>query len=245
MASRRAEEATTSEGGKGRILVVEDDVETRGLLRAALQEHGYAVQAVGQAADADRAARGGGVDAVVLDVWLPDGDGTTLCRAWRLAGLSLPILMLTARTDVAARVDGLDAGADDYLGKPFAMAELRARLGALLRRGRRPLRQHVLRRGPVVVDFARRQAWVAGHEVPVTRRELAVLERLAEQPGQAVSREDLLESIWGEATAEAGASLEVMVARLRRKLDPEGALRLIRTVRGFGYALASADEAAP
>ena len=86
---------------------------------------------------------------------------------------------------------------------------------------------------------------MAGHEVPVTRRELAVLERLAEQPGQAVSREDLLESIWGEATAEAGASLEVMVARLRRKLDPEGALRLIRTVRGFGYALASADEAAP
>lgn len=244
MAGNRAEEGATSEGGKGRILVVEDDVETRGLLRAALEERGYAVDAVGLAAAADRAVRAGGADAVVLDVWLPDGDGTQLCRAWRRAGLSLPILMLTARTEVAARVDGLDAGADDYLGKPFAMAELRARLGALLRRGTRPLRQHVLRQGKAVVDFARRQAWLDGREVPVTRRELAVLERLAEQPGQAIPREDLLESIWGEATAEAAASLEVMVARLRRKLDPEGGGRLIRTVRGFGYALASGEEEA-
>src|SRR5262249_50765172 len=157
----------------------------------------------------------GEIDAVVLDVWLPDADGTSLCRAWRLAGLSFPIIMLTARTEVAARVAGLDAGADDYLGKPFAVAELRARLSALLRRGGRPRRGRRAGHGSILVDFARRQVWDAGRGVPVTARELAVLERLAEERGRPVSREDVLRSVWGEATADSGASLEVMVARLR------------------------------
>jgi two-component system OmpR family response regulator len=218
--------------------VVEDDEETRGLLAEALANYGYAVLPVGRAEAADHAARSGAADAIVLDVWLPDADGMDLCRSWRRAGLGVPILMLTARTDVAARVSGLDAGADDYLGKPFAMAELRARLGALLRRGRRPLREQAFRRGVIVVDFARRQAWVSGREVPITRRELEVLERLAEHAGHPVSRDDILEDVWGEATPEAAASLEVIVARLRRKLDRPGEPALIRTLRGYGYALA-------
>jgi two-component system OmpR family response regulator len=220
-----------------RVLVVEDDGETRDLLRDALGAFGYAVVAVGRGEAADEVVQGGGADAVVLDVWLPDHDGMDLCRLWRRSGVGLPILMLTARTQVAARVAGLEAGADDYLGKPFAMAELRARLSALLRRGRRSLREERFVRGAVAVDFARRQAWVGQREVPITRRELAVLERLAEDGGRPVSRDALLEEIWGEVTREGAASLEVIVARLRRKLDRPARRGIIRTVRGYGYAV--------
>lgn len=225
-----------------RVAVVEDDREMRELLRDAVGNQGYAVTAVGTAAAAETVVLGGEVDAVILDVWLPDADGVDLCRAWRRTGLRIPILMLTARTDVAARVSGLDAGADDYLGKPFALAELRARLAALLRRGGRPLRGEIFRRGAVTVDFGRRQAWVAGQEVAITRRELEVLERLAEAGGRAVSRDDLLQDVWGESTREAAASLEVMVARLRRKLERPGGSALVRTVRGYGYAIVSGED---
>jgi two-component system, OmpR family, response regulator len=229
--------------GRVRVAIVEDDREMRGLLREALGHEGYAVTAVGSGAAASEAVRGGDVDAVILDVWLPDADGVELCRAWRRSGLRIPILMLTARTDVAARVAGLEAGADDYLGKPFALAELRARLSALLRRGPRPLRGEIFRRGPVSVDFGRRQAWVGGQEVAITRRELEVLERLAEAGGRAVSRDDLLQDVWGEATRETAASLEVMVARLRRKLERPGGSPIVRTVRGYGYAVVSGEDA--
>ena len=232
-----------SDSRRVRVVIVEDDREMRELLREALGNQGYVVTAVGSGAAADEVVLGGGTDAVILDVWLPDADGVDLCRAWRRSGLRIPILMLTARTDVAARVAGLDAGADDYLGKPFALAELRARLAALLRRGGRPLRGEVFRRGPVTVDFGRRQAWVAGQEVAITRRELEVLERLAEAGGHAVSRDDLLQDVWGESTRETAASLEVMVARLRRKLERPGGSALVRTVRGFGYAIVSGADA--
>jgi two-component system, OmpR family, response regulator len=144
---------------------------------------------------------------------------------------------------VASRVAGLEAGADDYLGKPFALAELRARLTALLRRGTRPLRGEIFRRGAVRVDFGRRQAWVGEEEVAITRRELEVLERLAEAGGRAVSRDDLLQDVWGEATREAAASLEVMVARLRRKLERPGGGPVVRTVRGYGYAVVTGEDA--
>ncbi len=233
----------SAEAGRVRVGVVEDDREMRELLREALGHEGYAVTAVGTGAAAGEAVRGGDLDAVVLDVWLPDADGVELCRAWRRSGLRIPILMLTARTDVAARVAGLEAGADDYLGKPFALAELRARLAALLRRGTRPLRGEVFRRGAVSVDFGRRQAWVGGQEVAITRRELEVLERLAEAGGRAVSRDDLLQDVWGEATNETAASLEVMVARLRRKLERPGGSPVVRTVRGYGYAVVTGEDA--
>jgi two-component system, OmpR family, response regulator len=227
-----------------RLVVVEDDPELRELLCEALRGQGYAVTAVGRGAAAEESVLAGDADAVILDLWLPDGDGVERCRAWRRAGVRTPILMLTARTDVGSRVTGLDAGADDYLGKPFAMAELRARLSALLRRGTRSARGGVFRQGPVEVDFARRQAWVSGREVPITRRELEVLEMLAEGQGRAVARDHLLEALWGEATRESAASLEVMIARLRRKLERPGGSPVIRTVRGFGYAIVPAGSGA-
>ena len=224
------------------ILLVEDDAETRDAVSRVLADEGYRVIGAERGEAGTRALKGADVAAVILDVWLPDVNGFDLCRSWRAAGLRVPVLMLTARTDVSSRVQGLDAGADDYLGKPFALSELRARLRALLRRGADPQRQRVVRIGEAILDFGRRQAWLGSVEVPLTRREIDVLERLAWARGHAVSRDDLLEEIWGESTPEAAASLEVIVARLRRKLDRGHGESLIRTVRGFGYALAAGRE---
>jgi two-component system OmpR family response regulator len=220
------------------VLVVEDDLATREVVAEALAAEGHRVTAVGQCEGARRSLRGGDIGAVVLDVWLPDGNGIELCREWRRAGLRVPILMLTARTDVASRVKGLDAGADDYLGKPFALSELRARLRALLRRGARSIPEQVFEQGRLRIDFGRRQAWLGSAEVPLTRRELDVIERLSWARGHAVSRDDLLEELWGESTPETASSLEVIVARLRRKLEEPRGHAVVRTLRGYGYALA-------
>ena len=219
------------------ILIVEDDAETRTVVAEALVAEGHRVIAVGLGEAGAKALRAGGIAAVVLDVWLPDGNGIDLCRDWRRSSVRIPILMLTARTDVSSRVKGLDAGADDYLGKPFALSELRARLRALLRRGARSVQEQVFELGRLRLDFGRRQAWLGSAEVPLTRRELDVLERLHSAKGHAVSRDDLLEEVWGEATPEAAASLEVIVARLRRKLEGPAGAAVIRTLRGYGYAL--------
>jgi len=227
-----------AEETSGPILLVEDDVATRKLVASTLAEEGLTVEVHGFGDAGTRPVLAGGFAAAVLDVWLPDASGIDLCREWRRTSIRIPILMLTARTDVASRIAGLDAGADDYLGKPFALAELKARLRAVLRRAIRPEQDWVLRRRDVVVDFQRRQARVGGNEVPITRREIEVLARLASSRGRAVARDDLLEEIWGEATEETAASLEVIVSRLRRKLEPGGREALIRTIRGHGYALA-------
>ena len=225
-----------------RILLVEDDRETRQLVEAWLAEEGYRVSSVGRCSAAAAAVRDAPYDAIILDLRLPDGNGIGLCREWRQAGIRTPILIVTARTDVSSRVEGLDAGADDYLGKPFAIAELRARLRAVLRRGASEAVEPVFRRGELRVDFARRQARIGAREVPITRRELEVLARLVRAAGRAVSREDLLEEIWGESTPEAAASLAVIIGRLRRKLQPNGADLLIRTIRGHGYGLAVPED---
>lgn len=224
-----------------RILLVEDDRETRQLVEVWLREEGYRVDAVGRCSAATTALRGASYDAIILDLRLPDGSGLGLCREWRQTGVRTPILILTARTDVSSRVEGLDSGADDYLGKPFAVAELRARVRAVLRRGASGATVPVFQRGELRVDFARRQARVGAREVPITRRELEVLARLVHAAGRAVSREGLLEEIWGESTAESAASLEVIVGRLRRKLQTGGADPLIRTFRGYGYGLVAED----
>lgn len=220
------------------MLLVEDDAQTREFVARALEDEGIPVRSVGRGEAASRALREGNYAAVVLDVWLPDANGIELCRAWRASGLRVPVLMLTARTGVSSRVAGLDAGADDYLGKPFALAELKARLRALVRRGGQERPARLLERGRVRVDFERRQAWEGAREIPLTRREIDVLERLTWAKGRVVSRNDLLEELWGEATPEAAASLEVIVARLRRKLEGGEKGFLVRTVRGHGYALA-------
>lgn len=220
-----------------RILLVEDDLETSRLVAAALREAGYSTSVVASGAAALRETASATFDAVVLDVRLPDTDGVSLCRRWRDAGLETPILMLTAKTDVASRIEGLNSGADDYLGKPFAVAELRARLRAILRRRADPSRVAAVRIGDVTVDFGRRRVTRQDREILLTRREFELLERLVQARGNVVSRRELTTDVWGEATSDTEASLEVIIGRLRRKLGGPPDRPWIRTLRGIGYAL--------
>jgi two-component system response regulator MprA len=212
-----------------RILVVEDNGEVRTFVETTLREAGFDVRGVATCAAAEVAVREGGIAGVVLDWMLPDRPGIELCRAMRREGDATPVLMLTARGDVEDRVAGLDAGADDYLKKPFAAAELRARVKALLRRGPR-LADEIVQIGPVEVQMAARHVVAGKHEVPLTAREFDILETLARQ---------LLLAIWGSDDEAASGSLEVLIARLRRKLAEAGAPDAVRTLRGVGYSLRS------
>jgi DNA-binding response OmpR family regulator len=163
---------------------------------------------------------------------LPDGSGQALCAELRAEGSSLPILVLTAKSAVASKVAVLDAGADDYLGKPFAVAELRARVRALGRRGA-TLHAVVHERGGLSLDFSARRALVDGKEAAITSREWAILQALMQRNGRVIARSELLDSVWGDDSEASSASLDVLIARIRRKLGAE----VIRTVRGQGYAL--------
>jgi len=216
-----------------RVLVVDDHPETRQLLCRNLEGASHGVKAVGTCGDAEAAIRSGRFDVVVLDVMLPDGSGVDLCRRIREQHVSVPILLLTARGDVRDRVDGLEAGADDYLAKPFALSELLARVKALGRRGP-TLRTEPISVGSITVDLENRRVLQRGRAVPLTAKELAIVEVLATRRGGVVARDELLESVWGEVNDSARASLEVLVARIRRKLG--GVHAPIRTVRGMGYA---------
>jgi len=227
---------------RARVVVVEDDAETRDFVARALREEGLDVQAAGRAEAARKLLREGDVDLVVLDVGLPGVSGFELCAEIRREGSDVPVLMLTARSDVASRVEGLETGADDYLGKPFALAELRARVRALLRRARTGTPEPVLEHAGVRVDLRRRRAYLGAEELPLTRRELDLLARLVRAGGVVVAREALLEDVWGHDTPEASASLEVIVSRLRRKLQKGGGASLLRNVRGVGYALDGGDS---
>jgi len=215
-----------------RVLVIDDEAEVRSVVARALRADGHAV-ATAEDLESARERVAEGTDLIVLDLRLPDGFGLELCRELRADGSTVPILLLTALSQVALRVEGLDAGADDFLGKPFAVAELRARVRALGRRGALP-RGLTYRNADLVLDVAGRHATRAGQEVAITAREWAILEILVRRAGRVVSRLDLLESVWGDASETAASSLEVLVGRLRRKLGSD----LIRTLRGEGYALA-------
>ena len=215
-----------------RVLVVDDEAEVRSVVARALRADGHAVTTA-EDLQAARRRVSEGIDLLVLDLRLADGFGLELCRELRAEGASIPILLLTALSQVAFRVEGLDAGADDFLAKPFAVAELRARVRALGRRGALP-RGLTYERDDVRLDFAGRHATRAGQPIAITSREWSILEVLVRRSGRVVSRSDLLESVWGEASETAASSLEVLVGRLRRKLGAE----LIRTLRGEGYALA-------
>ncbi len=221
--------------------MVEDDAATRDLLADALRSEGFAVLKAARGASVIDILREQPCAALILDVGLPDGSGIDWCREWRRRGVTLPVLMVTARADLDSRVCGLDAGADDYLGKPFAVSELKARVRALLRRGGGGAPGRVFSCGDLRVDFARRRATKAGREVPLTRREFEVLERLTDARGRVVAKNDLLDELWGDATPQSAASLEVIVGRLRRKLHAEVHDGLIRTVRGLGYAIEMVD----
>lgn len=215
-----------------RVLVVDDEADVRSVVARALRADGHAVSTAEDLATA-RDAAAEGAELIVLDLRMPDGFGLSLCRELRAAGSTVPILLLTALSQVALRVEGLDAGADDFLAKPFAIAELRARVRALGRRGALP-RGLTYVRDEVVLDFAGRIARRAAREVAITAREWAILELLARRAGRVVARYDLLESVWGERSDTATSSMEVLIGRLRRKLGSD----VIRTLRGEWYALA-------
>src|SRR5262245_47300342 len=220
-----------------RVLLVEDEPNAAHVLSKGLREQSYAVDvatdgeaAVFQAATTD-------YDAVVLDVMLPRKDGFAVCGAIRAAGNAVPILMLTARDEVEARIKGLDCGADDYLVKPFDFGELLARLRALIRRGRQPILPERLRAGPMVLDTRARTVTVANRDLSLTAKEYALLEYLARRRGEVVSRADIAEHVWDEHYDPLSNVVDVYVQRLRRKLDQAGADSLIRTRRGEGYQL--------
>lgn len=217
-----------------RVLLVEDSAPTRELLIRSFSEIGIEIITASRAATGLRLGSTQEYDVLILDLMLPDGDGLELCRQLRRAGVTTPILCLTARGDVADRVQGLDAGADDYMKKPFALAELHARVRALARRqGHAPPAR--LTCGLLEIEFASRRLTRAGEDVPLTAREWTVLEILLSRPGRLVARAELLELAWGASTPAASASLDVIMARLRRKLTLAPAACPLRTVRGEGF----------
>jgi len=219
-----------------RILVVDDEPALRSSLERALGLDAYDVELAedGNAA-LDRLAAAP-VDAVVLDVAMPKLDGLEVCRRLRAAGDRTPVLMLTARDAIDDRVDGLDAGADDYLVKPFALRELRARLRALLRRVEDPCDAE-LRFAGLVLDTGAHQVWRDGRELCLSRTEHALLRAFLEHPRQVLSRSQLFERVWGYDFGATSNALGVYIGYLRRKTEAGGEPRLLHTVRGVGYVL--------
>jgi DNA-binding response OmpR family regulator len=219
-----------------RVLVVEDVVKVRRGLEQALLAAGYDVSSAATGDEGERMARAEPFDCLVLDWMLPGRDGVTILQRLRAAGSRVPVLLLTARDAVEDRVHGLEAGADDYLVKPFALAELLARVKALLRRGQ-PDREAVLRAAGLEVDARRRRATRDGAEVPLTQREFEVLEYLARHKGLAVTREMLGRDVWRDPNCALTNVVEVYINLLRKKLDVPGQPSVITTVRGVGYRL--------
>jgi two-component system OmpR family response regulator len=233
--------ATTTEAPSGRqdvvrVLIVEDEPKMASLLQRGLAEAGFAADAVGRGEEALWQAQAVPYDAVVLDLMLPGMDGMTVCRRLREQGVWVPVLMLTARDAVDDRVEGLDAGADDYLVKPFTFKELLARLRALLRRGAvaRPV---VLESGDLRLDPASRRVWRGDTEVELTAKELAILEVFMRRPGEVLTRLDLLEHAWDHAYDNRSNVVDVYVRYLREKIDRPFGRSTLQTVRGEGYRL--------
>ncbi len=219
-----------------RILIVEDELKMAALLRRGLAEEGHAVDLAPHGQDALVRARATEYDAIVLDVMLPGLDGFEVCRRLRQTGVWSPVLMLTARDAVDDRVAGLDAGADDYLTKPFSFAELAARLRALARRG--PVeRPAVLEAGSLRLDPSTRQVWRGDTEIHLSTKEFALLETFMRRPGQVLSRFDLLEHAWPYSYENRSNVVDVYVRYLREKIDRPFGLRSLETVRGAGYRL--------
>ena len=219
-----------------RLLLVEDTERLASHIRNALSEAGFAVDWFARAADAIGAIDTVSYDGIVLDLGLPDADGSTVLERMRQTGRTIPVLILTARDSVEHRVIGLNAGADDYLTKPFAMAELIARVRALLRRPGGTLGKR-LAAGNVAFDTATRDVMVAGKPLTMPRHELSILEQLMRRQGRVVSKRDLESSLYGFDDDIASNSVEVHMHRLRRRLAGAGAALSITTLRGIGYLL--------
>jgi two-component system, OmpR family, response regulator len=217
-----------------RILVVEDEARLATLLRKGLSEEGHAVDLAGSGEDALDWVAVGTYDAIVLDVMLPSIDGLEVCRRLRRTGEHTPVLLLTARDAISDRVAGLDAGADDYLVKPFAFAELAARLRALYRRPADAL-PTVLRLGNVTLDPAMRQVWLGEDEVTLPNKEFRILEFMMRQPGRVLTRTMIAEHVWDYDFPNVTNVIDVHIRQLRRKLGDPYPGTLIQTVRGAGY----------
>jgi two-component system response regulator MprA len=229
-----------------RVLVVDDDPAVRDSLRRSLSFNGYEVDVAADGAEALARIGARQPDALVIDVMMPRLDGLDTTRALRSAGNDLPILVLTARDAVADRVDGLDAGADDYLTKPFALEELLARIRALLRRG--PVGEQdaepaaTLQFADLSLDPATREVRRGARDISLTRTEFALLELFLRRPRRVLERPFILDEVWGIDFPTTANSLEVYIGYLRRKTEAAGEPRLLHTVRGVGYVL---REAAP
>jgi two-component system, OmpR family, response regulator len=226
-----------------RVLVVEDEAKLAGLLRRGLRREGMAVDVAADGEDALVRATSTSYDVILLDVMLPGRDGIELCRMLRARDVWAPTLMLTSLGEVDDRVRGLDAGADDYLTKPFSFEELLARIRALMRRPPRP-EATVLAVGDLRLDPASHRAWRGEAELALTAREFALLEAFMRRPGEVLSRLELLEHVWDDSYENRSNVIEVYVGYLREKVDRPFGRHSLETVRGAGYRLLGAEEAA-
>lgn len=226
-----------------KILVADDEQAVRESLRRSLRFNGYDVVLAEDGEDALEQIRAEQPDLTILDLMMPKLDGLGVCRTLRSSGYDGPILMLTARDGVSDRVAGLDAGADDYLPKPFALEELLARVGSLLRRSRSESRKvaeepsTTLQFEDLVMDTSTRDVTRAGRPISLTRTEFALLHLLLQNPRHVLARQTILEEVWGYDFPTSGNALEVYIGYLRRKTEAGGESRLIHTVRGVGYVL--------
>src|SRR5499427_1366317 len=215
-----------------RALILEDDARLRSLVSRTLTRAGLACDETSRIEQADELLTVHDYDLLVLDRRLPDGDGLEVCRRARARGFRHSILMLTAMDHAEAEIEGLSQGADDYLGKPFDLEVLAARARALLRRNERRISEELVS-GTLKMDVARRVAWCGDRTLELTAREFTILEALLRRPGGTVTREEILEEAWGEREEPMSNTIDVLIGRLRRKIDPPGKPSRIETVRGM------------
>lgn len=224
-----------------RVLLVEDEHKISAYIKRGLEESGYAVDAVFNGREVLDWAEAASYDLIILDVMLPIMDGLTVCRELRQRGDSTPILLLTARDTVDDRVIGLDAGADDYLVKPFAMKELLARLRALTRRASDQPKSPVIQFADLSLNTRTRQVWRGGRLIPLAAKEFAVLECLLREPERVLTRTQIAEHVWNYETFNQSNVVDVYIRNLRRKIDDPCDQKLIHTMRGVGYCLSLYD----
>ena len=218
-----------------RVLIVEDEALMARMLARVLREEGYAAETAGDGRSGFARAADESFDLLILDWMLPDRSGLQIVRGLRAAGVGTPVLMLTARDQVEDRVEGLDAGADDYLSKPFALPELLARVRALTRRPHAEPAEATVRTGDLALDPVLHVVRRGDEEIYLTAKEFALLHTLVRRPGRVFTRSVLLDTIWGAPGEVRTNAVEIYVSYLRKKLDREGEPSLIRTVRGVGY----------
>ncbi len=219
------------------ILIIEDELRLGRLLRRSLEANMHVVDVVTEGAAGLANARERAYDVIILDLGLPDMDGLEVCRRMRAAGVETPLLMLTARDEVEDRVGGLDAGADDYLGKPFALSELLARVRTLARRPPPARDSNELRLADLTLDLAGHQARRGGHAIALSAKEFALLEFMLRHAGQVLTRQQIIEQVWRYDFAGLDTVVDTYIHYLRDKIDAGAGTRLVRTVRGVGYVL--------